>query len=99
MTSQLPCFRCLFLRCQQQKTTENGAAVTSLKSFLFCDNFSWIFFIFFIVFLKIEDTINYFQDLLTFKGSFKGEVLLHQLQNIGKTTVYLVLPMTAPLRH
>ena len=39
MTSQLPRFRCLFLSCQQQKNTENGAAVTSLRSFLFRDDF------------------------------------------------------------
>ena len=30
MTSQLPHFRFLFLSCQQQNNTENGAAVTSL---------------------------------------------------------------------
>ena len=40
MTSQLPCFRCLFLSCQQQKNIENGAAVTSLRSFLFREDFS-----------------------------------------------------------
>ena len=41
MTSQLPCFWCLFFSCQQQKkTNENGAAVTSLRSFLFRDDFS-----------------------------------------------------------
>ena len=39
MTSQLPRFRCIFLICQQQKNTKNGAAVTSLRSFLFCDDF------------------------------------------------------------
>ena len=39
MTSQLPCFWCLFLSCQQQKDSENGAAVTSFRSFLFRDNF------------------------------------------------------------
>ena len=39
MTSQLPHFWCLFLSCQQQKNTENGAAVTSLRSFLLRDNF------------------------------------------------------------
>ena len=37
MTSQLPRFWCLFLSCQQQKNTGNGAAVTSLRSFLFRD--------------------------------------------------------------
>ena len=40
MTLQLPHFWCLFLSCQQLKNTENWAAVTSLGSFLFCDNFS-----------------------------------------------------------
>ena len=40
MTSQLPLFRCLFLSCQQQKNTKNKAAETSLRSFLFCDDFS-----------------------------------------------------------
>ena len=40
MTSQLPRFRCLFLSCQQQKNTKNGAAVMSLRSFLFRDDFS-----------------------------------------------------------
>ena len=39
MTSQLPCFGCLFLSCQQQKNTKNGAAVTSLRSFLFHEDF------------------------------------------------------------
>ena len=38
--SQLPHFWCLFLSCQQQKNTENGAAVTSLRSSLFRDDFS-----------------------------------------------------------
>ena len=38
--SQLPRFQCLFLSCQQKKNTENGAAVTSLRSFLFRDDFS-----------------------------------------------------------
>ena len=40
MTSQLPSFRCLFISRQQQKKIENGAAVTSFRSFLFRDNFS-----------------------------------------------------------
>ena len=40
MTSQLPHFMCLFLSCQQQKNTENGVAVMTLRSFLFCDDFS-----------------------------------------------------------
>ena len=40
MTSQLLRFRSLFLSCQQQKNNKNGAAVTSLRSFLFRDNFS-----------------------------------------------------------
>ena len=40
MTSQLAHFRCLFLSCQQQKkTTENGAAMTLFRSFLFRDDF------------------------------------------------------------
>ena len=43
MTSQLPGFWCLFLSCQQQKNTKNRAAVTSLRSFLFCDDFSLLF--------------------------------------------------------
>ena len=40
MTSQLPRFWCLYLSCQQQKNTKNGAAVKSLRSFLFRDDFS-----------------------------------------------------------
>ena len=40
MTSQLPRFWCLFLSCQQQKNIKNGTAVTSLRSFLFRDDFS-----------------------------------------------------------
>ena len=40
MTSQLPRFWCLFLSCQQQTNTKNGAAVMSLRSFLFRDDFS-----------------------------------------------------------
>ena len=39
MTSQLPRFWCLFLSCQQEKNTENWAAVMSLRSFLFRDDF------------------------------------------------------------
>ena len=37
--SQLPCFWCLFLSCQQQKTTQNRTTVTSVRSFLFYDDF------------------------------------------------------------
>ena len=41
MSSQLPLFWCLFLSYQLQKNpTKNGAAVTSLRSFLFRDDFS-----------------------------------------------------------
>ena len=40
MTSHLPRFRCLFLSYQLQKKTENGAAVTSLRPFLFRDDFT-----------------------------------------------------------
>ena len=39
MTAQLPHFRCTFLSYQQQKNTENRVAVTSLRSFLFHDDF------------------------------------------------------------
>ena len=39
MKSKLPRFRSLFLSCQQQKNTKNGAAVTSLRSFLFHEDF------------------------------------------------------------
>ena len=42
MTSHLPHFRCLFLICQQQKEHKNGAAVTSLRSLFFRDNFSTV---------------------------------------------------------
>ena len=39
--SQLPHFEFIFLSCQQQKKhPENGAAVTSLRSFLFRDDFT-----------------------------------------------------------
>ena len=40
MTSQLPHFWSLFLSYQQQKNIENGAALTSLRSFLFRDDFN-----------------------------------------------------------
>ena len=40
MTSQLPHFWCLFLSYQLQKNTENGAAVTSLRPFLFRNDFN-----------------------------------------------------------
>ena len=40
MMSQLPCFRCLFFSCQQQKNIKNGTAVTSLMFFLFREDFS-----------------------------------------------------------
>ena len=39
MTSQLPNFWCLFAAGSLEKDTENRAAVTSLRSFLFCDDF------------------------------------------------------------
>ena len=40
MTSQLPRFWCFFLLLvAEKKDTENGAAVTSLRSFLFRDYF------------------------------------------------------------
>ena len=40
MTTQLLWFWYIFFCCKQQKkNTENGAAVISLRSFLFCDNF------------------------------------------------------------
>ena len=42
MTSQLPRFRCFFAAGSWERNTENGAAVTSLRSFLFLDNFSTI---------------------------------------------------------
>ena len=40
MTSQLPRFWCFFAADSWEKDTQNGAAVTSLRSFLFCDYFS-----------------------------------------------------------
>ena len=40
MTSQLPRFQCFFAVGSWEKGTENGAAVTSLMSFLFCDYFT-----------------------------------------------------------
>ena len=41
MTSQLPSFRCFFLLlAAREKDTKNGAAVTSLRSFLFRYDFS-----------------------------------------------------------
>ena len=40
MTSELHRYRCLFLSCQQQKAPQNSAAVTSLRSFLFCQGFN-----------------------------------------------------------
>ena len=42
MTSQLPSFWCLFLSYQLQKNTEKWAAVTSLRPFLFRDDFNVI---------------------------------------------------------
>ena len=51
MMSQLPCFRCLFVSCQQQKNTKNGAAVTSLRSFLFPDDFN-----------KVKNVCEFFGD-------------------------------------
>ena len=39
MTSQLPRFWCFLLLAAEKKDTENEAAVTSFRSFLFCDNF------------------------------------------------------------
>ena len=41
MSSHLPLFWCLFLSYQlRKKPTKNGSAVTSLRSFLFRDDFS-----------------------------------------------------------
>ena len=42
MTSQLPRFWCFFAAASWEKETENGAAVTSLRSFLFRDDFRTI---------------------------------------------------------
>ena len=41
MTSQLLCFRCFYAAGSWEKDTENRAAVTSLRSFLFRDDFSF----------------------------------------------------------
>ena len=41
MTSQLPRFWCYFAVGSWKKDTENGAAVTSLRFFLFRDDFSF----------------------------------------------------------
>ena len=43
MTSQLPHVWCFFAAGSWEKDNENGAAVTSLRSFLFCDDFKSIF--------------------------------------------------------
>ena len=40
MTSQLSRFWCFFAAGSWEKDIKNGAAVTSLRSFLFCDDFS-----------------------------------------------------------
>ena len=40
MASQLPRFWCFFATGSWEKDTKNKAAVTSLRSFLFCDDFS-----------------------------------------------------------
>ena len=40
MTPQLPHFRHFFAAVSYEKVTKNGAAVTSLRSFLFCEDFS-----------------------------------------------------------
>ena len=40
MTSQLPCFWCLSQLPAAKKHTKNEAAVTSLRSFLFSDDFN-----------------------------------------------------------
>ena len=40
MTSQLPRFCCLLLLPVEKKDTKNGAAVTSLRPFLFCEDFN-----------------------------------------------------------
>ena len=43
MTLQLPRFQCPSLSCQQQKkNTQNGAVVTSLRSFLLHDEASTV---------------------------------------------------------
>ena len=39
MTSPLPCFGCFLQLVAEKKTLKNGAAVTSIKPFLFRDDF------------------------------------------------------------
>ena len=57
MTSQLFCFRCFYLLlAAEEKTLQNGAAVMSLRSFLFRNNFSDLFKVYGIRF----DMINYY---------------------------------------
>ena len=43
MTSQLPSFWCLFVAGSWEKDIQNRAAVTSLRSFLFRDEFNKYF--------------------------------------------------------
>ena len=45
MTSQLLCFRWFFSASSWEKDTKNGAAVTSLRSFLFRDDFNSLTFL------------------------------------------------------
>ena len=69
MTSQLPCFCCLFLSCQQQKNpTKIGAAVTSLRSFLFRDNFRYYFsLVHFLTLVNDEFTHAYLDHVYFFR--------------------------------
>ena len=76
MTSQLPRFWCLFLSCQQQKNTENGAAVTSLRSFLFHDDFTYII---------MENKTSSFTDLFSMNISWFDEDLEHVEKNLNFT--------------
>jgi hypothetical protein len=79
MTSQMPRFWCIFLSCQQQKkNTEIRAAVTSLRSFLFCDNFSMsgkcLLYKFHQV--TLESGINIWVPLLIFEDCSRGSILI-----------------------
>ena len=102
MTSQLPNFLCLFLSCQQQINTENEAAVTSLRSFLFCDNF--ILFIFTCLSLTTEN-LSYSNSNSIISWGFSSLIqLVNSLKtfSIGKATfkvTFLSIEMLKPLLY
>ena len=71
MTSQLPHFRYFFTAGSWEKDTENRAAVTSLRPFLFRDDFTYVRF----------NGLNYFLKEYVYATVFSRAFLKHYCYN------------------